>query len=468
MGFYQLVLLADLQALLFGYTVSFTGATLNSIIRATDICPGETVCERAALVASIAPLGALVSSIFSGRLTDAIGRQQTLLLNCAVFVVGYSVLATATGLTGLLVGRFFAGVATGVASTVVPVYVTEVTPPGTRGPLGGLFNVSISTGIMLVFALGVSGTDDGWWRVMAALGCVPALACAAAILLGYLPETPRWLATMGRLDEARGNAEEIFGGDAALVADALGGERKRGSAGTFEGGAVAPEESPYSRKNAPAVFAGVGIVCCFALTGNNVLQAYMTEILVSLGLTPNQASLGGAAYAGTQLIFAFAMFGGGIAAFGRKPLLLGSACGATLCLAGMAASSLAGVSVLVVVFACGFITSLTAGLSTLSWVYAAEVFPDAVRGRAMSIATLAFWGATFVLIESYTPLAKAVSVPGVLLLFAGCCACSAAFVAVYVAETRGCSLNDVAALFAPKDPDQLSQDSEEDPLLKLK
>ena len=59
-------------------------------------------------------------------------RTQTLLLNCAVFVVGYSVLATATGLTGLLVGRFFAGVATGVASTVVPVYVTEVTPPGTR------------------------------------------------------------------------------------------------------------------------------------------------------------------------------------------------------------------------------------------------------------------------------------------------------------------------------------------------
>ena len=83
------------------------------------------------------------------------------------------------------------------------VYAAELAPPKLRGPLGGLFNVFISAGILAVFALGARGTDDGVWRWMAFAAVAPALAVGLGLHRGWVPESPRWLALRGRLDEAR-------------------------------------------------------------------------------------------------------------------------------------------------------------------------------------------------------------------------------------------------------------------------
>ena len=95
-----------------------------------------------------------------------------------------------------------------------------------------------------------------------------------------------------------------------------------------------------------------------------------------------------------------------------------------------------------------FIACVTLGLSTLSWVYAAEVFPDAIRGRAMAAATIAFWGCTFLFIESFDVVSGAITIPGVLGVFAALSLASALFVFFFVIETRHKSLNEVQALFA--------------------
>lgn len=436
----------DLQAGLFGYTVAFTGSTLSAMVAETDACGGDDdgLCGRGAFVAAVAPLAAAVASMVAGSVTDAVGRRRFLSGTSVLWFLGYATLACATDFAGLVAGRAIAGVAMGATSVGVPVYVTELAPPASRGPLGGLFNVFISTGIACVFALGVNGAGGGWWRYMAAFGCAPALASGACLALGVVPESPRWLASVGRAAAARHEAERIYGTDTkgalALVEDACGVSPapKGGDPGV-----------DFASRN---VLAGVGVVVCFVASGNNVVQAYMTIILESAGCSPSLANVGALTFAATQLAGAVAMCARVIDAYGRRPLLLASACGSSLSLCGAALAADRGSGVLAIVFADCFIASLTLGLSTLSWVYAAEVFPDAVRGRAMAAATVAFWGCTFLSIELFDTVSGAISVPGVLGVFSGLCACSFAFVFFNVVETKNRSLDEVQALFRKQAP----------------
>ena len=146
--------LINLHAFEFGYTVAFTGATLQSMIDAVDLCGGADLCAEASFVASAAPLGALLAAAVAGRLLDAHGRRAFLIAVSGLWVVGYVLVACASSLLGFALGRAVAGAAMGATSVAVPVYAAELAPPKLRGPLGGLFNVFISAGILAVFALG--------------------------------------------------------------------------------------------------------------------------------------------------------------------------------------------------------------------------------------------------------------------------------------------------------------------------
>ena len=133
---------------------------MQSMIDAVDLCGGADLCAEASFVASAAPLGALLAAAVAGRLLDSYGRRTFLIAVSALWVAGYVVVACASSLLGFALGRAVAGAAMGATSVAVPVYAAELAPPKLRGPLGGLFNVFISAGILAVFALGARGTDE--------------------------------------------------------------------------------------------------------------------------------------------------------------------------------------------------------------------------------------------------------------------------------------------------------------------
>ena len=136
---------------------------------------------------------------------------------------------------------------------------------------------------------------------------------------------------------------------------------------------------------------------------------------------------------------------------GRRVLLRASAAGAGLCLVVMGLATRLGGATgggLLVGAGVAFIVAVTLGLSTLSWVYAAEVMPSRVRGVAMALGTVVFWSATFGTVESYASLAARFGEAGVFFGYAVCCGVACAFVHVCCVETRGCSLAEIERRFA--------------------
>lgn len=269
---------------------------------------------------------------------------------------------------------------------------------------------------------------------MASVGIIPAVLSFFSLVL-LIPESPRWTAP---------NSQKTV--DVAPV------------------GAKAPAEGagtpPLCRKS---VAVGVGVILCFVFSGNNVIQAYMDIILTAGGADP---TTGGALYASTQLLLACLMAVKIIDNVGRRTLLLISSGGSALSMFLMAEAVYRGSSSATIIFACTFIASVTLGLSTLSWIYASEVMPDDARGSGMALGSLGFWASSFVLIEVFANLDAAIGVSGVLLLYACLCLVSLLFVAMFVVETRGRSLEEVQRLFGEgpavtkvEEPDQAGEDT---------
>lgn len=423
--------LVNLHAFDFGYTVAFTGATLQSMIDAVDLCDGADLCAEASFVASAAPLGALLASAGAGRLLDTYGRRPFLIAVSALWVAGYVIVACASSLMGFAAGRIIAGAAMGATSVAVPVYAAELSPPKLRGSLGGLFNVLISAGILAVFALGANGTDDGTWRWMALAAVLPAVFVGVDLHRDWVPESPRWLARQGREVEARLAAERLFG---------------RGA----EADEACAVEAPSTKRAASqrSVAVGVGVVGCFGFCGNSCIQAYMSVVLEGAGLSEASARTGAITYASTQFVFAVMMALWGVARFVRRPLLIASAMGAAASLAAMASFTEAQDGLASLLSADAYIASVTLGLSTLSWVYCAEVLPDGERGRGMAYATVLFWGVTFASLQLFNVAVATLTVAGVLGLFVLFSAGGALFCYGFVVETRGAVLSDVQRLFA--------------------
>jgi SP family xylose:H+ symportor-like MFS transporter len=395
---------------------------------------------------SCALLGCLGGSIVSGAASDRLGRKLLLILAAILFAVSSILTGWAQTFTWFVICRIAGGMAIGIASNVSPVYIAEVSPAPWRGRMVSLNQLTIVIGILaaqivnwaIARPVPASATAElirqSWngqygWRWMFTAVAIPSLIFLIGALL--IPESPRWLILKGRRDQAIRTLARIGGTD--YVTQTLD--------------SVEPASVPRFSLGSPRVrkllFIGVSLAVLQQWSGINVIFNYAEEIYRNAGYGVSDTMFNIVLTGAINLVFTLAALGF-VDRFGRRIfMLLGCAgIGISHVLIGLSYRfGLKGLPVLICTLftlACFAMT-----LGPVTWVLISEIFPNSVRGAAVSIAVSALWIACFALTYTFPILNEALGPANTFWLYAAICFIGFAFVFTAVPETKGKTLEQI-------------------------
>ncbi len=436
MNFAVLAALASLGGLLFGYDTGVISGALPFIRRDFALGAGmEGVATSAVLI------GATLGAACAGFLSDQFGRKRVILAVAALFVLGALGSAVAPSLTVLLAGRVVVGAAIGVASMLTPLYLAEIAPKERRGGVVSLNQFCITFGILLSYIVDylLAGTAANW-RWMLGAGAVPAAVLFAGMLA--LPESPRWLAGEGRMDEARGALRRLRAGSAVEGELAeLRTDLRR------EGGRLVSWSALFRRGARKPIIVGVALAVFQQVTGINTVIYYAPTIFRSAGLSSDSVSILATAGVGLVNVVMTVVAMNLMDRVGRRPLLLWGLGGMILMLlvlaGGFAWGAHGAVAYFTVASVAAYVGCFAIGLGPVFWLLISEIFPLAVRGRGMSVASVANWGMNFVVTLVFPPLVAALGSASAFLVFAVLSVGAFIFTWAEVPETRGRSLEEI-------------------------
>ncbi len=433
--------LGALAAVLFGYDSGIIGAAILFIPRDLPLTPALK-----GVVVSAAVIGAMVGALGSGPAADHQGRQRVLLAAGVVFTVGALGAGVAATVAVLVTFRFVLGLGIGIASVMVPLYLAEMAPARDRGVVTSLNQYMIIVGTALAAAIGYGLAFTGSWRWMMLIGVFPALVLVVGMLA--MPDTPRSLVRRGHAEHARAVLTGLRG-DTALAEDELTEivALQRQQHDTRTGVRLS---APWVRR---LLLLGALLAIFQQVTGIGTM-VYVPTVLAGFGVSTHTALLF-AFLNGLLNILTIALVVRAkvVDRQGRKPVLLAGLVGMSASLFAVGAAALilpAHSSALFVIAMAAFVVftnTFSATWGPVLWVMLAEIFPLAIRGATMSIATLFNWLAAF-LVSLTFPTLTALAGPGVVFI-----AYAAAGVVIFpivwwmVPETKERSLESLEATF---------------------
>jgi SP family arabinose:H+ symporter-like MFS transporter len=423
---------------LFGYdTAVINGA--NTYLKAHM----QLNAAQEGMAGASAILGCIPGAMFAGFLSDRFGRKRLLFACALLYAVSGLLSAIPRTFEQFLAARFISGLGIGASSLVCPIYIAEISPEKWRGRLCSLFQLGIVIGIFLTLFVNklIQGMgDDAWntslgWRWMLGMEVVPAVAFIA--LLFAVPESPRWLTQQGRETEARAILEKVGGtAHAGRELDAIRA-------------AMSEEEGRFSelftRIYFRPVLISVLIMAFSQFCGINAIIYYSTKIFETAGAIKNAAFTSSALMGLTNLLFTFVAVGF-VDKAGRKPLLLiGIAVQVVaLGLVGwMFHTQQHGVALVVCVLT--FTAAFAMAMGPISWILCSEIFPNKVRGRAMSVATFTIWTSCYIVAQTFPMLndSPAIGPAKTFWVYGAVSLASFIFVLLMVPETKGKTLEEI-------------------------
>jgi len=393
-------LVTTLGGLLFGYD---TGVISDAIEFLTSRFHLDPVMKGWA--SGCVLIGCATGVLIVGPVSDRFGRKKALLLAAALFLVSALGTALPRDIRTFIVFRFLGGIGIGIASMSTPMYIAEIAPAHLRGRLVSLNQIAIVGGFVLVYFVNyfiARSGDHAWneadgWRWMFASGVVPSVAFA--VLLLRIPESPRWLVEMNRVGEARTILAKVAGDasaetELASMRDALSGGK----------GSWSELFSPSLRR---PLIVGVLLAVLQQVTGINVFMYFGTTIFKNMSASTGvdagmlqQIIVGGASALATVVAIAT------VDKWGRKPLMLfGTAgMGVTLLAMGLMAQHIADPSAIsrwMLLFIILYVVCFGLSVGPVTWVILSEIYPTAVRGRALGLATFFLWMADYAVTQTF-------------------------------------------------------------------
>jgi len=335
----------------------------------------------------------------------------------------------------LIGGRITVGVAIGAASFTTPLYISEISPAHARGRLVSLNQLAITVGILVSYLVDYALADVEAWRWMLGLAALPGFILALGMV--FLPESPRWLLAQGQGDAARAVMVRCRGGlhvDAELEEILRGLNQRTGSwAEVFQ---------PQVRL---ALVVGLGLAIFQQVTGINTVIYYAPMIFQYAGFASAASAILATVGVGIVNVLLTVVAMRLIDRVGRRPLLLVSLTGMVLSLGilGLAFEGSVGpgmVGWITVASLMLYVGSFAVGLGPVFWLLIAEIYPLPIRGRAMSIATLANWGANLIVALTFLSLVQWLGRSGAFWLYAVVGIGAWLFACFLVPETKGKSL----------------------------
>lgn len=323
-----------------------------------------------------------------------------------------------------------------MASMLSPLYIAEVSPAAVRGRNVAINQLTIVIGILVTNLVNYMLADKGAdaWRWMFGLGAVPSLLFFAGVC--WLPESPRWLITVGKTKEAGITLQKI--GGVQFAAQTTSDIQL-----SLQGREKASFKAVFDKAVRPAVIVGITLAVFQQLCGINVVFNYTSTIFESVGASLDRQLLETVAIGVVNLVFTIvAMWQ--VDKLGRRPLMLAGSLGLTiiylvlsLLLQNQASAGLLSIFVLAA------IALYATSLAPVTWVLISEIFPNHIRGQASAVAIVALWLAYFVLVFTFPILSQVLGTYGPFYMYSGICLLGFLFVRARVKETKGQTLEEV-------------------------
>jgi sugar porter (SP) family MFS transporter len=426
---------AALGGFLFGFDTGIISGALLFIKQEFDLS-----ASLQQLVVGSLLLAAVVGALLGGPISDVWGRKRTLILAALIFGVGALVASFSPNLAVLVVARVLLGLAIGIASMIVPVYIAEIAPPRVRGALVSLQQFMITVGIMVSYLVSYAFSGSGAWRWMLGVGMIP----AAILFVGMLPlpESPRWLLAKDRRQDALGVLRRIRHEEhnpEAELAEIEAVHKMQAGVGY---------QDLFRPSVRPALFVGVGIAFINQMVGVNAVIYYAPTILKDAGFSSSAAILATTGVGVLNMLVTLCALLL-IDRVGRRPLLLVGISGVLLALIVLGAAYLlpggpSGAGFLLVAGLLVYIASFAASLGIAIWLLNSEVYPLEVRGKGAAAGAFTHWVLDFVIASTVLTLIATITPTGMFWFYGFFAILGIVFVLRRVPETKGKTLEEVS------------------------
>jgi len=446
--------------LLFGLSIGYTGPTGATMLAPSAgnklyILESETMKS---LFGSLLLVGCAFGSLLAGHMVQKLGRRLTLLATSPVYTLSFICMAMTTQQGFLLFGRFASGLAVGVCSVATPMYIAEIAPDSLRGALGALNQLLIVIGIAVAYFLGllcangkhasVEGplTNTVDWRLFTWFYVGPSIMILLSMWAA--PESPRYLAGVGKLQSAITTLTKLRGGDpsaqevSALETLAINQEDLQ-----LESSTMADLKACKSQ-----LIVGITLHVLQQFSGINAVMFYMPDMFKDAG---HDAS--GLMWSSMTALLQIAVTGVACVCMdmvGRRTLLIVASSGLAGSLIVMGGAIQAkeflkasGLDFLFIVAIFAYITFFSIGVGAIPWLILAEIFPDKVRASASSIASMVNWSCAVLITQLMDTMQKAFGSAGLMWFYSVFCVFLVAFTFFCVPETKGKTFEEIQAHF---------------------